>query len=219
MKIIKKIIAYALVCTALLLSGCASGDPQKDYAYGWIGGDFITRQNGSWVQWDSEYAVSVAHLGEVEGQSEYISKDMDVQFLKRSSINVPIWRDYKIGDKVMMVGWPKTQDEEKRVPGVILEEMGQRSETSYVANYVLIQGMIEKGMSGGPVMNERGEVIGINLGYCLRTIKVAGKETNCSFMVPYLEIKNAWAKFQTQKNLGVPKDIKLKKLIFSDAAK
>lgn len=203
MNIFKRFTLYAFLAMNGVLAGCANVDVQKDMAYGWIGGDFINSQNASWVQFNEDYAVSVAHLKRVEGQTEYISRDVDMQFLKRTSSFVPRWSEYQMGERVTMMGWPKTYGEEKIVKGVITEQLVVRFESDYAASYPMVTASIVKGMSGGPVLNEKREVLGINVGYSIKDTKVNGQPTAWSLFLPYSEIKKEWEKFIQLKTSNV----------------
>lgn len=172
------------------LSGCAS---TENATYGWIGD--VVRQNGSYVQWDAEYAVTVSHFKYKVANSEYASKEVDVQFVRKSSKNVPVWTSHKNFEQVTMTGFP-VPFEEKTVQGQV---SGHTMKHWNVDIYPLVSAKIIEGMSGGPVFNGAGEVVGINIGYTLEPMHITQQPQAFSLFLPTSEIQKEWVKFMLQK--------------------
>ena len=184
------------IACILALSGCAS---DKNIKYGAIWDD---AQNGSYVQWNEEYAVTAAHFKNKFKGSEYASTKVDVQFLRKQSVNFPAWSHHKNFEHVTMTGYPTTFAE-KSVQGQV---SGHTIKHWNADIYPLVAAVIIPGMSGGPVFNAAGQVVGINVGYTLEPMHLTEKPQIFSLFLPYGEIQKEWVKFMLEKQTMASKD-------------
>lgn len=186
-----------LISSFFLLTGCASNAPQHNTTYGWLGFYYSAVSNASYVQWNHEYAVTVAHF-KMDNSSVYTSDIYDVQFIKMPSKNIAQWANYKIDEHVTMKGFSYASYHQE-YSGTITDHtnlhMGQRVYPLVNLN----KHHIEQGMSGGPIVNSSNQVLGINVGYTQDPVLINGKKEIHSLFLPYKYIKEEWDKFQSQK--------------------
>lgn len=146
----------------------------------------------SYVQWNDEYAVTVKHTPELVS-SVYKSDIVDVQFFKKKSADIPKWVEPERLGKLKMVGFVGVNPLKKKETigndaGMVIQ---WKTEKPY---YRLMNNLISEGMSGGPVFNEKNEVVGINIGYVKQKYIVNGKEDFYSIYLPLNVIKEEWDK-------------------------
>lgn len=188
------VIVSSLV--ALLLSGCAVRgiEPASELTstYGVVNNKLPGAKHGSYVQWNTQYAVSVRHVGKLGKQTEYMSPTLDLQFIKTPSQQVPKWTNFTTHESVVLKGFPDT-DEEVSIQGQVMRKRIWHYDQEV---YQIVSGEIIPGMSGGPVVNKEGEVVGINVGILEEKINIENKYQKYSFFLPYSEIEKEWEKFQ-----------------------
>ena len=137
-------------CTAMPISGV-----------GYLASRVGVGEYATYVQFNEEYAVTVAHYKPILDQ-EYISPQLDIKFFKHKADNgIRVWTDYKRGEPIKMAGFVEELSEFKIVDGYLTNETIIINNSP---NYGLIEGKITLGMSGGPVLNIQGNIIGINIG-------------------------------------------------------
>lgn len=188
---------------SIFVTACATPPPENS-TYGWLGKTFF-EPHASYVQWNEEYAVTAAHFVSPSYYPAYKSELLDIQFIKIKSNKVPVWNEFKIGEKVSMVGFPNIDQNEKKVTGYTT---GKLAVFNGVEVYQLVTTKIEQGMSGGPVFNDKKEVVGINIGYTSQPVLRDGKNEIQSLFLPYGYIKQEWEKFKTNNKSSTIKIIK-----------
>lgn len=159
-KRIKRVTSLKLFVVSLSLALCAC-TAMPISGVGSLASRVGVGEYASYVQFNEEYAVTVAHYKTVLDQ-EYVSPQLDIKFFKHKADNgIRTWADYKKGEPIKMAGFVEELSEFKIVDGHLTNE------TIIINNnpsYGLIEGKITPGMSGGPVLNAQGNIIGINIG-------------------------------------------------------
>lgn len=118
---------------------------------------------GSAVQWNEHYAVTVAHMPWVAGTVHECSSGCDMKFFRREADGpVPNWRKFHVGERVTSVG--------NSAFGITVVSQGVALIRPFINEddggfYSMHDGAVAKGMSGGPVYGENGDVLGINTGF------------------------------------------------------
>lgn len=181
-----KLLPFIII---FLLSACATTNNQEN-TYGQLGKWYSFEMRGSYVQWNKNYAVTAKHVENSSYPISYVSKTLDLKFIELKSESVPVWNNHIPREKVSMKGFPSFFEEEVigNISGPTITFMGSQS-------YQLVNGKVIKGMSGGPVFNEKREVIGIIIGYTTLT-DGNGTEEFQSLFLPYSEIKKEWDNLQ-----------------------
>lgn len=147
----------------------------------------------TYIQWNSDYAVTVKHVKRVNS-TVYMSDDFNLQFFKHSSLKVPVWNQFITNDPVVVSGYANGQYRllKGNDMGVTLQQ-GQYPTPAYRA----VDVTIVPGMSGGPVHNMQGEVIGMIVEPLLEKLAYGDKDYNVSIYLPYDLIKNEFKKYET----------------------
>lgn len=181
----KLILKFATVALTVSLASCTMN---KDVGEMRSGIDHFT-----YIQWNSEYAVTVKHVKKLN-TTVYTSEDFNLQFFKHTSLKVPTWNHFITNDPVIVSGYANG---EYRVlkgndMGVTLQQ-GQYPTPAYRA----VDVTIVHGMSGGPVHNINGEVIGMVVEPLLEKLAYGDKDYNVSIYLPYDLINREWKKYET----------------------
>lgn len=192
----KNIVAIAVLTITTVLSGC-SGIPRSDQ-YG-----PLTSENadnsvdiGSYVQWNEDYAVTAKHIENVK-DVVYVSEKYDLKFFKHKSKNPLVWVDAKPNEPLVSKGFPHYP--QRRKENVLTAYSVDVQIILYKQpNYALMDTMLVRGMSGGPVLNLNNEVVGINIGYTNEKYKVGNKNQEFSVYLSYKGIQEEWNKFAKQ---------------------
>jgi len=187
----KKIATFVFFCMFTLLAGC-SGTP----FYGPMTAihDDKTVDIGSYVQWNNEYAVTAKHVKYVPN-IVYVSKDYDLVFFKHPSTATVRWADTHVNENLVSKGFPFFPKRNKE-----LSLAGQSVDINLtmdnLPHYYLIDALLVAGMSGGPVLNSRNEVVGINIGYTKKLYNINNKTQHYSVYLSHQGIQKEWIKFQ-----------------------
>ena len=90
-------------------------------------------------------------------------------------------RDVRVGQWVLAVGSPLSENLSNTVTNGIISSLGRFSGgTNSISNYIQTDAAVNPGNSGGPLVNLRGEIIGINSAIATRT----GTYNGISFAIP-----------------------------------
>ena len=76
--------------------------------------------------------------------------------------------------------------------GVVIGDVVSSSRPNCVASYT--DGVIMSGMSGGGVYNDKGELVGVNVGFSLVATKKDGEKTNMPTIFQSLNAVKGWVK-------------------------
>lgn len=206
----KKILAIFTVAASLLLSGCASNQDLVNH----ISNDVISLKTkvvegdvkgdafASGVRWNDEFIVSVKHLSDGSGLSRCEVNKVDLAFYRKSVVaneRVPKWENIRNQSNVSMEGFVNMGNQFTAVPGVvkpfIFTYKGQ-------SKYKLVSGVVAKGMSGGPVKNDNGNIVGLIIGYTANEIELPqvknqeAEQGKYSVVLPYSVIADGWKEVQ-----------------------
>ncbi len=146
----------------------------------------------SYIQWDKNHAVTVRHVKQID-KFVYVSGKFDIQFFKHQEDDIPKWGNYISNDPIVSGGF---------VNGKYIEVKGYDMGLTLKIDdyptpvYRATSAKIVHGMAGGPVFNEVGEVIGINIGLSREPVKYGEDYYNVSVYLPYEIIKNEWDNYQ-----------------------
>ncbi len=191
---------FAALMMSVALVGCASKPSDVEYGQIAVKEGMIGVTTSTFVQWNDEYAVTVKH-GKKIPHSVYISEEFDVQFIKKASISKVKWNSPKDKEILSMEGFTKHR---QKTPDVMVGPDAGITATylSEKDGYRLVETTIQKGMSGGPVYNSNREVVGINIGFTAKQIKVVDKTAFYSVYLPYDIIKAEWEKFKSTQQIA-----------------
>lgn len=213
----KFLVALSLT-TSFLLSGCLAVSNQQ--LVNKVSNDVISLKTkvvegdvkgdafASGVRWDKDYIVSVKHLSDGAGINRCEAGKMDLAFYRKemtSDENIPKWEHIKNQSVVSMEGFVNMGNNFVSVDGVVkpfrFTYRGQNK-------YKLVSGVVAKGMSGGPVKNEDGHVVGLIIGFTANDIalpKVMGFDGEIgkySVVLPYSSILEGWKEVQEKLATG-----------------
>ncbi|UPL05166.1 hypothetical protein PisoF_00803 [Pseudomonas sp. IsoF] len=190
----------------MLLSGCNGvptsyvSDPVYSQAFVVTSGAPLPMLlMASAIQWNEDYAVTAKHTPFLRN---VVHEGLgDVVFFKHKAREVPHWRQYVPGESVTAVGFNSlmmpVQGKGHAMPSLVRLEGTPGS-----VFYSLHDGPMVKGMSGGPVFADDGQVVGINVAFIPKNEidvrarpDLADKERVSVFM-SYSEIDKEWRRFQ-----------------------
>ncbi|MFF7710431.1 trypsin-like peptidase domain-containing protein [Pseudomonas sp. NPDC007930] len=196
-----------LLAACVLLSGCngvptafIKDNPAYDEAFVvHSGGPLPLLLMGSAVQWNEDYAVTVKHVPYLDG-AVYQGRG-DVQFFKhKASMPLPVWRQYSTGETLTAVGFSSLYVPVKGQGHALAALV--RLDAQDGVFYATHDGPTAKGMSGGPVFGDDGDVVGINVAYLTESDLAQLKrqdlahQPRVSIFMPYNEIAKEWRRFQ-----------------------
>lgn len=154
---------------------------------------------GSAVQWNEDYAVTVAHIPFISGTVYECSTGCDLKFFKHpANGKIPKWRSAVPGERVTAMGASplmfsvKGQGRASKLSFKNTDETGGE-------RYAIHDAPLVKGMSGGPVYGDDGAVLGINIGFFSTTLnpgntKIASYD-RVSLYVRYQTIEREWQQY------------------------
>lgn len=167
------------------------------------------------IQWNEEYAVTAKHTPFLR---DVVHEGLgDVVFFKHKANRVPQWRQFVPGESVTAVGFNSLMMPVQG-KGHTLASLVRLSGTPGSVFYSVHDGPITKGMSGGPVFADDGNVVGMNVAYIAkdqidaRTRPDLADKQRISVFMSYSEIDKEWRRFQylahRSKPQGAPAAIK-----------
>ena len=205
-----------------LLSGCNGmptayvSDPVYDQAFVVTSGAPLPMMlMATAIQWNEEYAVTAKHTPFLRN---VVHEGLgDVVFFKHKANKVPQWRQFVPGESVTAVGFNSLMMPVQG-KGHTLASLVRLSGTPGSVFYSVHDGPITKGMSGGPVFADDGNVVGMNVAYIAkdqidaRTRPDLADKQRISVFMSYSEIDKEWRRFQylahRSKPQGAPAAIK-----------
>ncbi|QXI33048.1 serine protease [Pseudomonas promysalinigenes] len=205
-----------------LLSGCNGmptayvSDPVYDQAFVVTSGAPLPMLlMATAIQWNEEYAVTAKHTPFLR---DVVHEGLgDVVFFKHKANKVPQWRQFVPGESVTAVGFNSLMMPVQG-KGHTLASLVRLSGTPGSVFYSVHDGPITKGMSGGPVFADDGNVVGMNVAYIAkdqidaRTRPDLADKQRISVFMSYSEIDKEWRRFQylahRNKPQGAPAAIK-----------
>lgn len=204
---------WILIATAMtFLSACAVDDGvKKPEETDTVSIQTTTKEGAlssfaSAIRWNEEYLVSVKHLEEGAGIKRCASDKLDLAFYKvpvKKGETIPSWENMKSGSSVKMEGFISRGKNLKTVEGKVVPGIFTYGGE---AKYKLAQNIVTKGMSGGPVKNEDGKIVGLIIGYTAEPVKLTklvkgGVEKpgeRFSVLLPYSSISEGWQEVQSK---------------------
>lgn len=140
-----------------------------------------------------EVTVTLSDKREVKAKVVNYDQNQDVAMLKISDDNIKVPAVVELGDsdalkpgeEVIAIGTPLSKEFSQTVTSGIVSAINRNVETSAGVKLNLIQTdtPINPGNSGGPLVNTKGQVIGIN------TLKLTGGAEGIGFAIPINDIK------------------------------
>ena len=164
-----------------------------------IGSGFIINEEGyiltnyHVIEGAQEVTVTLSDKREVKAKVVNYDKNQDVAMIKIvDNIKVPAVVQLgdsdalKPGEEVLAIGTPLSKEFSQTVTGGLVSAINRNVETKNGVKLNLIQTdtAINPGNSGGPLINTKGEVIGIN------TMKISGEAEGIGFSIPINEVKD-----------------------------
>ena len=199
----KSISIAILLLTSMVVAGCNGipkpsllDGPEQGYFRVYSGFPIPYLLAGSAVQWNEEYAVTVAHIPFISGTVYKCSTGCDLKFFKHPAKGkIPKWRSAVPGERITAIGASplmfsvKGQGRTSKLSFKSTDETGGERYATHDAPLV-------KGMSGGPVYGDDGAVLGINIGFFSKTLnpgntKIASFD-RVSIYVRYQTIEREW---------------------------
>lgn len=125
----------------------------------------------------------------LEGKTVWSESSLDLAIVKIDGENYPFCKlgnagELRVGENVFAIGNPLSMQFQRTVTAGIVSALGrsisienENGEQSYMEDLIQTDASINPGNSGGPLVNSRGEVVGIN------TVKVSSAE-GMGFAVP-----------------------------------
>ena len=165
-----------------------------------IGSGFIINEEGyiltnyHVIEGAKEVVVTLSDGRDVKAKVVNYDQNQDIAMLKLSDNNVKVPAVVQLGDsdalkpgeEVLAIGTPLSKDFNQTVTGGLVSAVNRTVETSTGVKLNLIQtdAAINPGNSGGPLINTKGEVVGIN------TLKISGGAEGIGFSIPINEVKD-----------------------------
>lgn len=193
----------ALLIISVFLTGCANGIPTPSIKSDsmtegtrktFVGLPPIASLDGSYAVLSKEWAVTAAHnspILDMVFDEVYYHEHCDIALFRiDDGFDVKIGR-VNFGEKVHHVGYPVYMPLAKN-EGIVIGDVVSSSRPNCVASYT--DGVIMSGMSGGGVYNDKGELVGVNVGFSLVATKKDGEKTNMPTIFQSLNAVKGWVK-------------------------
>ncbi len=163
-----------------------------------IGSGFIVNEEGyiltnyHVIEGANEVTVTLSDKREVKATVVNYDQEQDVAMIKIvEDIKVPGVVELGdsdallIGEEVLAIGTPLSTDLSFTLTDGIVSAMNRNveTETGISSNLIQTNAAINPGNSGGPLINTRGEVVGIN------TMKMGGEVEGLGFAIPINDVK------------------------------
>ena len=163
-----------------------------------IGSGFIVNEEGyiltnyHVIEGANEVTVTLSDKREVKATVVNYDQEQDVAMIKIvDDIKVPGVVELGdsdallIGEEVLAIGTPLSTDLSFTLTDGIVSAMNRNveTETGVSSNLIQTNAAINPGNSGGPLINTRGEVVGIN------TMKMGGEVEGLGFAIPINDVK------------------------------
>lgn len=165
-----------------------------------MGSGFIINEEGyiltnyHVIEGAKEVVVTLSDGRDVKAKVVNYDQNQDIAMLKLSDNNVKVPAVVQLGDsdalkpgeEVLAIGTPLSKDFNQTVTGGLVSAVNRTVETSTGVKLNLIQtdAAINPGNSGGPLINTKGDVVGIN------TLKMSGGAEGIGFSIPINEVKD-----------------------------
>lgn len=190
----------------MLLSGCNGvptsyvSDPVYSQAFVVTSGAPLPMLlMASAIQWNADYAVTAKHTPFLRN---VVHEGLgDVVFFKHKASEIPHWRQYVPGEAVTAVGYNSLMMPVQG-KGHALSSLVRLDGTPGSVFYSVHDGPITKGMSGGPVFADDGNVVGINIAIiptsgidAVKRPDLVGKD-RVSVFLSFSEIDKEWRRYQ-----------------------
>ncbi len=145
----------------------------------------------------------------LEGKTVWSESSLDLAVVKIDGENYPFCKlgdakDLRVGESVYAIGNPLSMQFQRTVTAGIVSALGRSisienedGEQSYMEDLIQTDASINPGNSGGPLINSRGEVVGIN------TVKVSSAE-GMGFAVPINTCVPVVERLQQKGNFRTP---------------
>lgn len=182
---------------SIFLSGCQSLNTVKDSQKSYLVEDnneishaMLDRGLATQFPYSNEYSLTVGHVHDFGNNINFVSRhpNCDVAILNKtykSNKTSPMFEDSKIGENVTLYGHAGGKNKETIVNGKVVDykivSLGEYSKECRVA---VVDARVQKGMSGGPVYNEKGKIVGVIFAVN------KNKDKNLSYFVPYESFSN-----------------------------
>lgn len=165
-----------------------------------MGSGFIINEEGyiltnyHVIEGAKEVVVTLSDGRDVKAKVVNYDQNQDIAMLKLNDDSVKVPAVVELGDsdalrpgeEVLAIGTPLSKDFNQTITGGLVSAVNRTVETSTGVKLNLIQtdAAINPGNSGGPLINTKGEVVGIN------TLKMSGGAEGIGFSIPINEVKD-----------------------------
>lgn len=164
-------------------------------------GYILTNEHVSGSKYSSCY-VTLANGKNYKANVVWSDSDIDLAIIKINVKNLPYVilgnsDQIQVGEKVYAIGNPIGFEFQRTVTSGIISAVNRTikieedEKTSYMEDLIQTDATINPGNSGGPLINAKGEVIGVN------TVKITSAE-GIGFAVPINTVKTIVAKLKTE---------------------
>lgn len=218
LKGLSKFIKLGIISSAIsIIAGCngtiqlTTASDAKGYEPVFSGFPLPLFFVASSVQWNEDYAVSAKHTPFLRNVAYTCSTGCDLVFIKRKADNnIPEWRHSVPNEKLTAYGTSPLYVPAKTEGTAMITRLQKDVEANdkkAVELYKLNNMVSMMGMSGGPIYGEDGKVVGITLGFVIKTLmsneKLATapeliKPSSISYMMQTEIIEREWKLFQEQ---------------------
>jgi hypothetical protein len=180
----------AIVAMSIILSACQSVEKVEQKSQLVEDKDTMTYTKldkglATQFQYNEKYSLTVGHVKDSNSSINFVSRhpNCDVALLNKSyptKVMNPTFSNSKLGENVTLYGHAGGKNKETVVKGKIVKyitvTLGEYSKDCKVA---VVDTRVKKGMSGGPVYADNGNIVGVIFAVNKNSDK------NLSYFVPY----------------------------------